>query len=219
MIAVLPIAAGLLAILSDDETPDLDDLFHRAVAFENPKILFDAMTPEQASPFLVWLYEWANDRKLSQNEREDRKKIRDRFFDNAPAYTVFRATDQQSPSPGCFSLNSDSTIPGYVPGSRSFIDCISLTPKSGSMQIWAFNFNFDKKIKAFLDSHGYSLMRSEVVDVNCIRSASPDAIFEALRYGISIIVINVKGLGNYWVILSKLNNEDVRPLWAREYPR
>jgi hypothetical protein len=56
MISAIAIATGLLAVLDDDDAPvDFEDLFQRAVTFQNPEILLDRLTEDQRAVFLDWV--------------------------------------------------------------------------------------------------------------------------------------------------------------------
>ncbi len=71
MIGPIAIAAGFLAILDDDNEVDFNDLFKRAVAFENPRVLLDELDDQQQDHLYFILNEWIN---ASENEEE--KKVR-----------------------------------------------------------------------------------------------------------------------------------------------
>jgi hypothetical protein len=59
MIASLAIATGLIAILDDDNAEiDFDELFKRAVMFNNPQVLLSALSPEQRSELYPKLVAW-----------------------------------------------------------------------------------------------------------------------------------------------------------------
>ncbi len=50
MIAALPIATALLSVLSDESEVDLVELLQRALAWENPKIFYDAVSNGGSAP-------------------------------------------------------------------------------------------------------------------------------------------------------------------------
>jgi hypothetical protein len=101
MIGALPILTGLLAVLSDDDRPDFDELLNRAVTFENGEIFFEAtgMNEKEAATFIDALYaEWGLESSTSTSntrEVEYRRKAFGILFAALPQYTQLHFTDEK----------------------------------------------------------------------------------------------------------------------------
>jgi hypothetical protein len=76
-IMILPIAigTGLLAVLNDDEPPDFQELFQRAVLFKNPEVILDCLDSDQRLDFHNWIIQWT-DASKSLEELRDRLRLK-----------------------------------------------------------------------------------------------------------------------------------------------
>jgi hypothetical protein len=80
MISLIPLAAGILSVLSDDDEPDFDDKFQRAVRFERPEFLIDVLDDDQRERFIENLWAWFREVSKFDLDYEQRKLTFQMFF-------------------------------------------------------------------------------------------------------------------------------------------
>jgi hypothetical protein len=235
MIAALPIAAGLLAVLSDDEAPDFQEMFQRAIMFKNPNVLYSAMTDDQISEFVQSLFQWA-----CEVRDEESKDVFNLFFNGFPAFTVLHSTGNEVIRVPIFDDQaSASANPAFHPGEdyaivdEFLIHVSSKDPRNRHFAIGAFTpsdqyYESDQEARASASQRlvrgRFSRMNSRIYPYDAWSDSMSEAVFDSLRYGISLIKVADPSIsdphsgeheGGLWAILNTLDGKDVRPAWAK----
>jgi hypothetical protein len=126
MIGPLALLVPLLSVLADDEPPDFEDLFQRAVSFNRPEILLNALDSTQRSNFKQWLSD-----RITHSENLDALAqnllLKITFLRLMEMREVLKGVTQAEPSSGAYSTSFTSspvTLPLMTFGGKKVISLV-----------------------------------------------------------------------------------------------
>jgi hypothetical protein len=175
MLPVVAIASLALSVLDDDSGVDFEDLFQRAVSFDNPMLFLgpvQAIDDNYASvrKFFAWLWEWTLEGR--GEERDQRRFILDQFLgaEMSSVNGLLRIIDGRSRGPDPLFLTNERL---YLKSEHQSTPCSFMFSINLRYPLW----NLNESTWSQFAPHVYDLLLRGIAGGEIVENSDKIVIF------------------------------------------